>query len=567
MNGNIRKLKDKNGVEFYPLTHESAIYSGDGVSLEQKELLRKNAEDLRIANEDIRVANFDTILNSSNDIIGAKYLELEETYATDLTEAKTQLAEKATKQDIANMGSASPKGTYATLSALQTAYPTGTTGIYIVTADGGWYYWNGSAWTKGGTYQSTGIGASSITWDKTNFIEPGKNATFQHTNIINLNTISIKGDWANPENGTITNTELTQSYRNTGYLVVDANEKYIMNSKIIQVCFYNPSKVFISSNSSPQSGTDVTINGKTGKLLTIPTNCVYIMANITDYEYSLSEIWQVTSTNVNILTMPKLDLNTTAVKSINNIKPDLYGNVNVAKFEGSIKDKTIVHFGDSICQGAKYPQIITERTGAVTYNCGIGGTSMAHYDLDYGYASFFDLTEAIKNNNWTTLDEVSSRLYFKDKIDLIKTIDFTKVDIVTIAYGTNDFGGNLPIGQNTDIEINRNFKGCMRRGIENLLLINPKLKIYFITPIYRNTVQPSGGNSDENDNGYGKYLKDYVQAYFDMQSILHFPVLNLYNSSGINRFNANLLLADNLHPTELGYEIIGQKVCNFILSN
>ena len=48
-----------------------------------------------------------------------------------------------------------PKGTYATLSDLQTAFPTGNTNIYIVTADDNWYYWSGSAWTAGGVYQSS----------------------------------------------------------------------------------------------------------------------------------------------------------------------------------------------------------------------------------------------------------------------------------------------------------------------------------------------------------------------------------------------------------------------------
>jgi hypothetical protein len=57
--------------------------------------------------------------------------------------------------DVLNsIGDASPRGTYATLAALQTAYPAGATGIYVVTADGKWYYWSGSAWTSGGAYQT-----------------------------------------------------------------------------------------------------------------------------------------------------------------------------------------------------------------------------------------------------------------------------------------------------------------------------------------------------------------------------------------------------------------------------
>jgi hypothetical protein len=108
----------------------------------------------------------------------------------------SSLAQKATKSEvdtaIANMGSASPKGTYATLAALQTAFPTGTTGVYLVTSDGKWYYWNGSAWTAGGTYQSAGLLKSEVL-DTLDFptIDPPINAT----NII------TNGDFSNGTTG------------------------------------------------------------------------------------------------------------------------------------------------------------------------------------------------------------------------------------------------------------------------------------------------------------------------------------------------------------------------------
>ncbi|MED3792310.1 sialate O-acetylesterase [Niallia alba] len=63
---------------------------------------------------------------------------------------------------FANIVSGAPKATYTTLSALQAAYPTGTSGVFLVLADGHWYYWNGSIWEDGGLYQSTGIGNQAI---------------------------------------------------------------------------------------------------------------------------------------------------------------------------------------------------------------------------------------------------------------------------------------------------------------------------------------------------------------------------------------------------------------------
>jgi lysophospholipase L1-like esterase len=94
----------------------------------------------------------------------------------DITTLETSLAEKATQIEakadktyvdtqVQAVASGSPKGTYATLTALQTAFPTGNTNIYLVTADGKWYYWNGSAWTAGGVYQATGLSPSSVLRD------------------------------------------------------------------------------------------------------------------------------------------------------------------------------------------------------------------------------------------------------------------------------------------------------------------------------------------------------------------------------------------------------------------
>jgi len=78
--------------------------------------------------------------------------------------AKANVADVDTK--ISSVASGSPKGIFLTLALLQSDTNANTVdgkkNIYLVTADGKWYYWNGSAWTAGGTYQSTGIADKSI---------------------------------------------------------------------------------------------------------------------------------------------------------------------------------------------------------------------------------------------------------------------------------------------------------------------------------------------------------------------------------------------------------------------
>lgn len=68
---------------------------------------------------------------------------------------------------IQAVASGSPKAVFATLAALQADGIANTVDgkkyIYLVTTDGKWYYWNGTSWTSGGIYQSTGIADKSIT--------------------------------------------------------------------------------------------------------------------------------------------------------------------------------------------------------------------------------------------------------------------------------------------------------------------------------------------------------------------------------------------------------------------
>lgn len=73
-------------------------------------------------------------------------------HATQSEEVANEIEELIVKNGVID---GSPKGVYASLSALQTAFPSGASGVYLTSDTGHWYYWNGSAWTDGGVYQSS----------------------------------------------------------------------------------------------------------------------------------------------------------------------------------------------------------------------------------------------------------------------------------------------------------------------------------------------------------------------------------------------------------------------------
>ena len=79
------------------------------------------------------------------------------------------ISRKANTEDvnskINSIASGSPKGVYSTVDKLTEAYPNGNSHIYIVSADGCWYYWEANKWNKGGVYQSTSIGDNTVSFN------------------------------------------------------------------------------------------------------------------------------------------------------------------------------------------------------------------------------------------------------------------------------------------------------------------------------------------------------------------------------------------------------------------
>ncbi len=196
-----------------------------------------------------RLDNMGAQLNNKVDKVAGKGLS-----TNDYTnEDKTEVAKVAAKADksyvdtqIANVASGSPKGVYATLTDLQTAYPTGATGIYVITEDGKWYYWNGSAWTAGGIYQATGIAEKSVGMKETAYLMaegiPSKNLFTTKWELGNI--ASLTGQPTASENKIITK-DYIKVKPDTAYTVTDP-DRISSNAANAQFVFeYDNNKNFI----------------------------------------------------------------------------------------------------------------------------------------------------------------------------------------------------------------------------------------------------------------------------------------------------------------------------------
>ena len=231
--------------------------------------------------------------------------------------------------------------------------------------------------------------------------------------------------------------------------------------------------------------------------------------------------------------------------------------------------KTVVCFGDSLFGmyrgDTSAPSYVQQVTGATVHNVGFGGCRMATHPTS-GYAAFsmWKLADAVVSGEWTEQDAQASsgQSYFTSQLALLKSIDFNTVDAVVIHYGTNDFMGSVPIGENsTDVAT---LCGALRHSVETLLAAYPKLRVYVSLPVFRVWTDSNGvvTNSDSYTNSRGNTLVEYVDALAGAAQSYHLPVVNGYNGLGINRLNWSVYLADGVHHNEQGRERFGRYIGN-----
>ena len=235
----------------------------------------------------------------------------------------------------------------------------------------------------------------------------------------------------------------------------------------------------------------------------------------------------------------------------------------LVKYPNSLTGKNLALFGDSITEFGYYAETMQDKTGAIVSNCGVGGCRMSfHEDVDYNKFSMTQLADSIASGVWTAQDTAAANLITRLSDDntkallAMKSINFSTANYLTIFFGTNDFGGNIPMGTNTDNN-KTTFKGSINYTISKILTAFPNIKLFFITPMWRIYTT---GNSDTLANSLGLYLKDYTTAIKDICLLNHIPVIDLYNESGINSFNYNYWLIDGLHPNANGGDMIAKII-------
>ena len=244
----------------------------------------------------------------------------------------------------------------------------------------------------------------------------------------------------------------------------------------------------------------------------------------------------------------------------------------------SLENKIIVNFGDSIFGNFRAPEdissYIAEITGAKTYNVGFGGCRMSVHSLPhFDKFCMYRIADAVTTRDFQPQEDAFDFVprgealptYFRDSFELLRSIDFSKVDIATIAYGTNDFTAARPLEGAGKYDFTT-YGGALRYSIEKLESAFPSLTLGLCSQTYRFWRKKDTGEEigDSNTRAMesGLYLPEFVEKTREIADEYGLFFIDNYNGPVINKENRDLCFSetDSTHPIPYGRRLIAENI-------
>ena len=162
-----------------------------------------------------------------------------------------------------------------------------------------------------------------------------------------------------------------------------------------------------------------------------------------------------------------------------------------------------------------------------------------------------NLINAKLTDTWTDQDtykdEVTS--YAPEVLTLLKSVDMSKIDIVVLSYGTNDFSNNKTISA---------IKTAYETAISAILTAYPKIRILVCTPAWR---MFSGTDGDTYENSNNETTGEMAEGLVEMAKSNHVAVLNMFTDLPWRALTkAYYLDSDEVHPNTEGNKVYAHVV-------
>lgn len=243
-------------------------------------------------------------------------------------------------------------------------------------------------------------------------------------------------------------------------------------------------------------------------------------------------------------------------------------------------DMKVVMLGDSLIGNYdgddSIPAYLADYTNATCYNCAFGGSSMGT-DLvsPDPYLEAFNgwkILTAITTNDWSEMQDAIDndptyahlRANFQAHLDILKNMNWSTVDVITLSYGTNDWSTKVVLDDPDAPKSTDTFTGAFRTALETLWSVYPGIKVIAFGIVWRG-LTISGGQitADSDDGKHGRlwYLREYEEAAQEVCSEYHVPFVPMYDYTNFNRYTWSVYFPNNdaTHPNAQGRKVMAKR--------
>ena len=305
---------------------------GNGLGRNERNIDNQNIKDIesdirellgRINNLVISASTGEIQANDARlDLLNVLHDTLKERLDSDAERVLTKADQSYVETMLATAVSGAPKGFYNTLTALNTAYPQGTDGVFLVLENGHIYIWNDTTWADAGVYQGIEIPNKTVGKTKlTNDVLKQLSETYDSDDI--------------------------------AYAIVDNS-----NRCVFSIDLNGKTRIF-NMDFETNSISETAIEG----VANINSEASGVLWGVVDASDRMSELIINTEGKV-----PSWVLDSWKERMFSNGEP--------------INEDSISCWGDSLTAGAggngtTYPNVLASLTGRTVYNMGVGGETSA----------------------------------------------------------------------------------------------------------------------------------------------------------------------------------------------
>lgn len=219
--------------------------------------------------------------------------------------------------------------------------------------------------------------------------------------------------------------------------------------------------------------------------------------------------------------------------------------------------------------------LIAAKTGAVVYDCAFPDSSAAckypQYNPEYtrDHFNFYYVVECFRNNEFTAInsiagDEPDPR--YQEAVDVMKTVDMDKVDIIVVMYDSTDYNIGTPSHDpNDNLNNVTAFTGGLYVTMQNIQKTWPYIRILLMSPTYAQAMDEDGNllNGTITDLGNGP-LVHYATKEADVAMACGVSYIDNYFGT-INEDNYKEYMSDYMHYNEAGREKLAQRIADVII--